>query len=72
MERSKVWLLIKDIAIEEEVNRKVTSKLLNQDNTDHLWLYKIKRIRQLPHDHVSKPTSPLSMITTHHATIMPL
>ena len=52
--------------------RKATSELLDQNGSYHLWLYRIKKIKQPPHIHISKPTYPLFVITTRHATIMPL
>ena len=41
MEHSKVRLLIKDMVVEERMDGRVTSKLLDPNDTSSLWLYRI-------------------------------
>ena len=72
MEHSKVQLLIKDIVMKGEVNRKDDKQVVEPNDPDDLWFYRIKGIAPLPHIHVSKPTFPPFKIMTPHTTITPL
>ena len=72
MEHSKTWLLTRDIASRKEVGGKDNKRAVEPNNSDNLWFYRIKEIGHPPRDHISKPTSPLFMIMTHHAIITSL
>ena len=72
MEHSKVQLLIKDILSKKSSWWEGNKRVVGTNNSNNLWPYRIMKIRQPPHIHVSKPTSPPFTIMTYHAIIMPL
>ena len=43
-------------------------QVVELNNFDDVWIYRIKKIGRSPCLHDSRPTSPLFMITTHHDT----
>ena len=57
--------------VKEVVDEKVTGKLLRQTTPTTFGLIG-SRESGMPHDHISRPTSPPFTITTYHATITPL
>ena len=71
MERSKMRLLIRDMASKKEQSWEGNKRVVEMNDSNAHWLYRIKRIRHATHPR-QQPTSPLSTIMTHHATIMPL
>ena len=70
MERSKVRLLIKDIASKRSSQQEGNKQVVGTTNSNNLQLYRITRIGCPLHIHISKPTSRPFKITKYHATIM--